>query len=347
MSDRRALAIALALAPAAALAPAPAYGERDGERDPAAAETLFGEAAALMAEGKWEEACPRFEASWELDPARGALLGVAECHAVAGELASAWAAYQQLRAEAAAAGDRERSRIAKERIEDVEPRIPRLVIELEDDAERGVVEIRRGGAIVPEVQLGVRVFVDPGTHDIRARAERGEAWSRAVEIEEGETKIVTVPALARRKPEPTAARDPAPSSSVPVPPDSASRYQRSSAEAQRWLGYSAVSGGALSAAAGVGFAIRSYRQHGRYDELCPQDDCAPDDDEAGRARRHAEGASTLATAFIGVGLVAMTGGIVLWATSPSPSGSPSSPGALRLAPQVGQASAGASLSGRF
>lgn len=360
----KAIAI-VALAAAAAGAPA----ATESSRDPRAAEELFREAAALMAEGEWTEACPLFEESWNLDPARGALLGVADCHERAGEVASAWAAYQQLRADALAAGDRDRAAIADERIDVLEPRLPQLVIDFAERAggrlppdlraawedARAELDIRRGGVSISEIQLGTAIPVDPGSHEVAVRGPSAEAWTTQVEISEGETRAIEIPlrdALSRAAgevvdtgageaggPERGRAGTPAPS---PAP-----RYDPGGREAQRWLGYSGISGGALSTAAGIAFAVRAYRQYDRYDELCPDDACGPDDDEGARARRHAEGASTLATAFIGVGLVAMTGGVVLWATSPSSNRSAVGARALRVEPYARPAEMGAALTGRF
>lgn len=323
----------------------------EGERDPDAAEELFREAAELMAEGAWREACPRFEKSWALDPARGALLGVAECHERAGELASAWAAYHQLKAEALTSGDRDRAEIAADRIEAIEPRLPRLVIFAEGDEEHAFAagddfEIRRSGEPISETQIGAPIAVDPGAHEIEARLPGTRPWRRRIEVGAGETETIEIPlAELVSKAEPPRAEtrdlDSAALESRPA------RYEREGGRAQRWLGKSAVSGGALSAAAGVGFAVRWYRQHRRFDELCPEGACDPDDEDGPRARRHAQGASTLATAFIGVGLVAMTGGVVLWATAPSPSPSPESPRGVGIAPYANPESLGATLKARF
>ena len=52
---------------------------RNRERQDAAAETLFREGKALGTDGKIAEACPKFEASLELDRSLGTLLNLADC----------------------------------------------------------------------------------------------------------------------------------------------------------------------------------------------------------------------------------------------------------------------------
>src|SRR5687767_12500948 len=93
----------------------PAIARADGPRDSLAAEVLFSEARALMKDGRWEEACPKLEASHSLDPALGTLLNLAECYAKVGRTASAWLRYREAAAVAVQQGQKEREGIARER----------------------------------------------------------------------------------------------------------------------------------------------------------------------------------------------------------------------------------------
>ena len=80
-----AICLALALGGGAAHAQAPSDKA-------AAAEALFQDARALSAKKDYAGACPKFKASYELDPGYGVLFNLAECYANLGKTASAWAA---------------------------------------------------------------------------------------------------------------------------------------------------------------------------------------------------------------------------------------------------------------
>src|SRR5580693_7797688 len=57
---------------------------------PAQAETLFMSAMALLDRGDWAAACPKFQASMDLDPAVSTQIKIARCHEHDGKLAAAW-----------------------------------------------------------------------------------------------------------------------------------------------------------------------------------------------------------------------------------------------------------------
>src|SRR5262245_11942087 len=60
----------------------------------AKAEELFREAHGLLKRAQYREACGKFAASQNLEPASGTLLALAYCQERAGRLASAWHDYR-------------------------------------------------------------------------------------------------------------------------------------------------------------------------------------------------------------------------------------------------------------
>src|SRR5262245_6044422 len=80
--------------------------------DSAAAQALFDEAKALMAAGKAQEACPKFEESQRLDPGSGTLTNLAKCYEDTGRIAAAWSMYLEAASAARAAGNAERENVA-------------------------------------------------------------------------------------------------------------------------------------------------------------------------------------------------------------------------------------------
>jgi hypothetical protein len=176
----------------------------------AAAEVLFREGQKLFADGHPAEACPKFAASYELDPALGTLLNLARCYEAAGRTASAWVAYVDLQPLATRAGQPDRARIAKERIAVLEPKLMRVRL----DVPEGSFDVLLDGKLIAPELYGSAVPVDPGKHVVVARAPGAASWKHEVEVSaEGKTVDVVVKAPPKAPPPP-----PAPPKAAPPPP---------------------------------------------------------------------------------------------------------------------------------
>src|SRR5215212_4797523 len=102
----------------------------EGAPNAAAARALFGEGRKLAAQGKYREACPKFEESLRLDPGMGTQFNLADCLEHTGRTATAWAQFLDVAAAARAAAQSERERVARERAAALEPKLSRLTIEV-------------------------------------------------------------------------------------------------------------------------------------------------------------------------------------------------------------------------
>src|SRR5579883_2794024 len=109
---------------AAVLAPRPATAA-----DPAAAESLFDQGRQLMDQGRYSEACPKFEESQRLDPGLGTQFHLADCWEHLGRTATAWALFREVESQARAQGEGSREKIAHDRAATLQPMLPRLVID--------------------------------------------------------------------------------------------------------------------------------------------------------------------------------------------------------------------------
>jgi len=94
---------------------------------------------------------------------------------------------------------------AKVEVESVRARVARLELRLPLNAP-GEVEVKLDGKVVPRALLGVSTPVDPGAHQISARAPGRDPFNETVSLAEGASQSVE---LAVREPKPAAARTPA------------------------------------------------------------------------------------------------------------------------------------------
>jgi hypothetical protein len=199
---------------AAALLGAPAA--RAQGSDLAAAQGLFDAAKQLVAEGKLAEACPKFLASFKLDPKPGTGVNLADCYEKTGQIASAWARYLEAASLAQRAGQGEREQYAKDHAAALEPKIARLTIAAPSPPQG--LQVLRDGAPVDAAILGTAVPVDPGKHLIEARAPGKKPWSTTVEIAIGPGKAAAeIPALEDAPQDGPLAPSPADPQTAPFP----------------------------------------------------------------------------------------------------------------------------------
>ena len=257
--------LALALVAALGFAKA-ARADETVRRDPAAAEALWQQGRALRAAGKIAEACPKFEASYKLDPALGALLNLASCHELQGRIGTAWAEYKDAEEQAERAGDKKRLAFAKKRAAALEARVPRLEI-VAANPPAGLV-VTRDGQPLGAGALGTMLPVDPGVHTVEVRAPGRAAWKRKIELLAGERQTIDVPVLAtvETPAEPAPVAVVAPPVAAPLSPPPSSSGAKT---AGLVLGGVGVAGLAVGAVFGLltGSAASSARPH------CPNDAC--------------------------------------------------------------------------
>src|SRR5688572_7702878 len=89
----------------------------------AAAQALFEQAKALVAQGKVEQACPKFEESQRLDPGVGTQFNLADCYERTGRLASAYTTFMDVAAATRQLGQVDREVVARERASAIKPRL--------------------------------------------------------------------------------------------------------------------------------------------------------------------------------------------------------------------------------
>jgi hypothetical protein len=167
----------------------------------ALAETLYQQARALMSEGRFDEACPKLEESYRLDPATGTLLNLASCHENQGKPATAWFEYLDAVTMARRDGRSDRVLFAQGRLAELEPKLSRLTIVVPPAADHPGLELELDGARIGPAARGVPTPVDPGAHVVEARAPGREDFKVTVEIGAvSEQRTITIPELPTKAP---------------------------------------------------------------------------------------------------------------------------------------------------
>lgn len=283
----------------------PAYAQGSGNK--AAAEALFVEGRNLMAAGRYEEACPKFEASQDMDPGLGTMLNLAECYEKTGKTASAWAQYREAIPIARNAGSKEREELATERAKALQDRLSTLTIRATGQGAQ--LDVRRDGVPVHAAQLGTPIPVDPGEHTVEATAEGKQPWSTKVNVGADAAKVeVEIPPLQ------DASSDAAPSTAGDVKLDSGTTPS-SSGSGQRTLGIALGAAGVVGLGVGTFFGLSASSDWSDAKKGC--DDFPYRCDQAALdARESANSNATLSTiGFIAGGALLATGAVLFFTAS--------------------------------
>ena len=276
------------------------------------AEALFEQGNRLMAESRLGEACEVFEASRRIEPRAGTLIRLGECREANHQLASAWAAYKDALARVK---DPRKRDVATTHVQDIEPRLSHLIVEIADSARvDGLVVSRSGSALDPGL-WNQAIPVDGGDLVVAARAPGFQDWRTPISVPEaGATLTITVPRLIPSAPiEPVVLPPPVPPISLlPVEPDEpASRW---TARRKAAVGVAAAGVVSLAVAAVLGSEASSL-DHGR---------------------------AVYADVGLGVGTGAIAAAAALWLL-----GAPPDASTTALAPTVSTSGAGLAVTGRF
>ncbi len=292
------------------------------EPDPqtrAAAVALFDEGRKLLAEGRYAEACVKLEQSQKMDPGPGALFNLSDCYEHIGRTASAWVGFREVLAQARASKREDRETLARERVEKLEGRLTRIVVEV-DAAAPADLEVRRNDVVLSKEIWGAKVPVDPGKMVFRATAPGYEAWESTLDVSgEGNVVTVRVPALKRSA---TAAGalaatppPPGPAGTTPTPPPSAPQEPPKESSMRGPLGLVLAGVGVIGMGVGgvLGFSAKST-----FDDSDPHcDDAGKCDQDGVDLRDDAVSRGNLATLVFAGGGVLAAAGVVLFVTAPS------------------------------
>jgi serine/threonine-protein kinase len=309
------------------------------------ARSLFDEGRKLVEQGKYEEACPKFEQSLRLEVGIGTQFNLANCWEHVGRTASAHALFLGAAASAKAAGQAEREQVLRDRATALEPRLSRLVIEIAGSDPK--LTVKRNDLPIEADTFGRAIAVDPGKYVISAKAPGKKSWERTVEISPSTTVLtVQVPELETlAAPKPAAApapKKPAPRK-PPAPPPSDIANDRPGPN------YKALAVGGFGVGALVFGTVMGLKYKSANDDakaICPTSrNCTIQDiEDHGRFVDDATTARSWSYAGFTVGVVGLGAAAALWVfEQPEPSRT-----AFRALPVVGpDGSAGLMLRGTY
>ena len=302
----------------------------------ATAEALFQQAAELMEQKKYKEACEQFAASQELDPALGTTLYLADCYEQSGKTASAWALFQEAADGARRVQQTDREQIANERAASLKGRLSKLELRVSPARRIPGLELRLNDTPVPSASWNTPLPVDPGQTRVEARAPGKKPWSVEVKVADGpSSQVVEVGELADA-PEPLSKDSAAVVSEKLTPRDPGST--------QRTIGYVVGAVGVVGLAVGGYFGYRAMSLNKDSKGQCRADDPNACTSEGAATRKDAQTAGTVSTiSSIGGGVLLGTG-LTLVFTAPS---SASSSAGSRLPGQASSSGFGVQLRGAW
>lgn len=327
-TSRKARAILASAAVMSIAAPARA----DAAADRARAEVLFEQGSRLLEEKKLAEACEKLAESRRLAIGLGVTLYLADCYESSGKLVAALALFREAERMAEARKDK-RHAVAKDRADKLESAVPRIAFRIIADAPGLTITI--DDVPVPRSVWPQPYRVDPGPHTVHASAPGRQPFSAPIEgVTTYKILDVEIPALAEAKSQRHAT--PA-SASGPSPGPSHSPIEWTP---QRVAGAALAGAGVVSLVVGVAFGLDAKS---KLDDSNADGHCRPDNqcDPVGLdLRDQSQSSATIANVTVGLGLVALAAGVVVFAIA----GAPKSGGvAWRMAPAVGLDSAGLRL----
>lgn len=280
------------------------------KKDQQKADKLFKEALTLMDKGSFDAACPKLEESQKLDPAPPTQFKLAQCYESTNRPATAMALYLEVAELASKAGYKDKEKYARDAAAAVEPKVPRIILEVPAKQRVLGLAVTRDGKPVEESQFDRPILVDPGDFTIEATAPGKKPFKSVVTVKGVGTKVAV----------PINLEDAAPQTGDKPAPAPKSGYWGPQRFAAIGLGVVGVGGVVVGSVFGMS-AKDGYEGAINDKALCPtKKTCYPE----GKAKVDAAQTDALiSTISFAVGGVALAGGVVLFLLAPS--GSPAKP----------------------
>jgi hypothetical protein len=318
----------------------------------ATAEAVFEEGMRLIKQGKFADACPKFEISQRVEPAVGTMLYLAECYEKTNRTASSWAMFREAASLAETSGQTERMKTAQARAARLEPRLAWLTIELSSDALVPGLQIRRNSVLVSNELSGTPTPVDPGELRVEASAPGRLPFSTKLDVPAKARLVVTIP-LLQAAPEAAAAPVPpvlagqgsasaasdkvVPPTVAPLPSSQAPSAPAPHASPIPWV---VASAGVAALGVGSIFGLKAMSNADDARQICPKGVC--NEERGAAAASDAQTQAKISNVCFALGAAAVATGVVLYFALPTKRGTQ-----LGMLPMVDQSGLGLALRGRL
>lgn len=260
-----------------------ARADVDGET----AKRLFDEAIDDFSNNRIAAACPKLEASIRLRAEVKPLGLLAACYERQGKLATAYRTFKETRKKAEAANDNDSAVAAAGHVARLEPKVARVTI-------TSSTPVTLDGK--PFADVGKPYEIDAGKHKVSAAG-----FDKDLEIKDGDNATVVIPKA----------------DGVVIAPTEPTPIRAPSSSNRKLIGMGVLGGGVAFTAVGGLFGLQAK---GKWDDAQSKHGCNDDGDCADQAGLKlidsARSKGLVSTVFVGVGLVAVAGGVVLYLTAP-------------------------------
>lgn len=308
-----------------------AFAQPSSPPPPSEADKLFEEGRQLLEGGRADEACPKFEKSQQLDPARGTLINIGACYAATGRLVEALAVYKDVEQQSQAANDQTRVQAARNQIAQLDKLIPHVKITSANPVPGSTIELN--GIPVPETEWADHRR-NPGQVTVRAYAAGHKDYSDTITVRaDGATTAIIIPAL-----EPITLETP-----VIVPKPTPVKITTEGGSSRKTMAY--IVGGAGIALFG-GSTVMAFVAKGKHNDAltdnggtCSGEPLMCGSTEDAQVTVDARKLGNIATVIGAAGLVAVGAGVVLYLTAPKTE--------TMVTPTITPDGAGVSFSGTF
>jgi hypothetical protein len=321
------------LAVGAVHAAEPSPGELQAARD------LFAQAQKDEEGARWAPALEKLMRVASVKMTPGVRLHIAVCEEKLGQLAAALADYTAAESLAKAQKNAEVLAAVSEPLAKMKARVPMLTLAVPEEVSG--LEVSLDGRRVASGVLGIPMAVDPGPHNVEARAPNRKAFLRVASLKEREAVTVEVkleavaPTVTADDPKvaPPVKHAPDVKTTLDTVPPEQDEKPRSGSKLAPIL----TTGGAVTLfVIGIGAFVAADGAQGELRVACAQSVTCPDDKRG--AVRAWDGVA-LAT-WIGAGVLAGVS-VALWVASASSASTPPANARIVVTPS------GASLVGRF